>query len=139
MTKLTAMRAQALMRSNYSGPLKSKAAVGARASAQVFGKTDRKAQELEALLTALQQKDRECSSLSAKVVTATARVRTLETHVRDFKGDDNARVRKLQEKSSSDERVIESLKAEIAKLHKQSKPKVSKQSSYKETVHTIEP
>lgn len=75
-----------------------------------------RAKELENTKRALQVKEEEFAALKTKHAASQARNKTLETQVREIKGQFTSKMQILIEKTENDDRLITMLKSEVARL-----------------------
>ncbi len=92
--------------------------MGTKASEKVFGKTNRKAMEIEQLTAELKKVEEETKTLKQKYAAACARLTNLDREVKEMKVGDVQRMKLLLEKSENDDRLIGALKDEIQRLRK---------------------
>ena len=91
---------------------------GLKASDKVFGKTDRKAKEIEKLTGDIKKTDDEIKSVKQKMTAVTTKLSSLEKDLKEAKLGDAYKAKLLIEKSENADKLISALKQEVVKLKK---------------------
>lgn len=91
---------------------------GIKASEKVFGKTDRKAKEIEKLNADIQKVDEDTKTIKQKLTATNSRLENLDKELKELKIGDVSKAKILLEKSANADKLIEALKQEVARLKK---------------------
>lgn len=91
---------------------------GLKASEKVFGKTDRKAKEIERLNNEIKKLDEESKNIKQKMNNVNAKLMNLEKDLKESKLGDTSKLKLLLEKSENSDKLITALKQEITRLKK---------------------